>query len=141
MCSSDLTKGSLTAGANYTIAFTGADLTIGTKAITVTADARSKVYGAADPTLTYTVSPALVAGDGFTGTLSRATGTHVGTYAIGQGTLAAGDNYALTFVPADLTIVPRAVTVTVTAGQAKTYGEDDPASYAYTFSQIGRAHV
>src|SRR5690606_39988823 len=49
-------QGTLAANANYTIAFTGADFTITPATLTVVADARSKVYGDADPTLTYTVT-------------------------------------------------------------------------------------
>ena len=41
--------------------------------VTVTADAKSKVYGATDPTLTYTAG-ALVGSDSFTGSLARVSG-------------------------------------------------------------------
>src|SRR5207237_394282 len=81
--------------------------------ITVTADAKSKVYGAADPALTYQLtSGALVAGDSFGGALTRAAGANVGSYAIQQGLLTAGGNYTLTFAGANLTITPAALTVT-----------------------------
>ncbi len=89
---------------NYTITYNTASFTINKKAITVTADAKSKIYGTADPPLTYTFSPALVSGDSFTGALSRVAGEAVGTYAIQQGTLALNSNYTLTFVGANLTI-------------------------------------
>jgi len=76
-------------------------LTIAAKPITVTADAKSKVSGDADPTFTYTSSdPAAT----FTGALSRAPGEDVGTYAILQNNLSAGSNYAITYVGANLTI-------------------------------------
>ncbi len=58
------------------------------RAVTVTADAQSKVYGSADPTLTYTVGGnGLVNGDTLSGTLGRAAGENViaGGYAITQG--------------------------------------------------------
>ena len=74
--------------------------------ITVTADAKTIEFGQADPVFTYTVTPSLVSGDAFTGALSRVTGTSSGTYAINQGTLDAGTNYTITFVPANLTINP-----------------------------------
>ena len=119
-------QGTLAAGNNYTLSYVGADLTIAPLAITVTADAKTKVYGAADPALSYSASPALINGDSFAGSLSRAPGENVGNYAIGQGTLAAGNNYALSYVGADLTITPLAITVTADA-QSKTYGEADPA--------------
>jgi hypothetical protein len=55
----------------------------------VTADAKTKVYGNGDPGLTYQItSGSLVAGDNFSGGLTRIAGENVGTYAIQQGTLA-----------------------------------------------------
>ena len=53
-------------------------------------------------------------------------GENVGSYAIKQGTLSAGSNYALTFVGANLTINARPMTVTADA-KSKTYGDADPA--------------
>ena len=92
--------------------------------MTVTADAKSKTYGDADPALTYTGT--LHGTDSFTGSLARVAGENVGSYAIQQGSLSAGSNYALSFVGANLTINARPVTVTADA-KSKTYGEDDPA--------------
>lgn len=102
-------------------------------AITVTADARTKVYGADEPaSLTYTVVPALVNGDSLPGALARAAGENVGTYAIGQGTLSATSNYTLSFVGADFTITPRVISVTAHVA-SKTYGESDPPmTYGFT---------
>ena len=57
------------------------------KGVTVTADAKSKIFGDADPALTYTAS-ALNGTDSYTGSLARAAGENVGTYAINQGTVA-----------------------------------------------------
>ena len=118
-----ISQGTLAAGSNYALTFVGANLTVTAKAVTVTANAQSKTYGDADPTLTYT--GALNSGDSFTGALTRAAGENVGVYAISQGTLAAGSNYALTFVGANLTVTAKAVTVTANA-QSKTYGDADP---------------
>ena len=42
----------------------------------------------------------LVAGDSFSGALTRAAGEAVGTYAIEQGTLVLSTNYTLTYVGA-----------------------------------------
>ena len=120
-----ITKGSLTAGGNYTVTVLPATLTVTAKPVTVTADAKSKVYGAADPTLTY-VAGALVGDDTFSGTLVRAAGKNVGTYAIGLGSLSAGTNYDLTFVGANLTIGVKTVNVTA-AAKTKVYGQADPA--------------
>jgi hypothetical protein len=88
-----ITQGSL-AAANYTISFTGANFAITPAALTVTADAQSRVYGASDPVLSFGTA-GLVGGDtaatALTGTLTRAAGENVGSYAITQGTLAASN--------------------------------------------------
>ncbi|RLJ76607.1 beta strand repeat-containing protein, partial [Pedobacter alluvionis] len=99
-----INQGTLALSSNYTLTYVGADLTIGAKTITVTAAAKSKTYGDADPALTYTSAPSLVTGDSFSGSLTRLPGENVGTYAINQGTLALNSNYTLTYVGADLTI-------------------------------------
>ena len=121
-------QGTLAASSNYKLDFTGANLTINQATLTVTADAVSKTYGEADPTLTYQVS-GLVNGDTeagvLTGELSRAEGNNVGTYAISQGTLVASSNYKLDFTGANLTINKATLTVTADA-VSKTYGEADP---------------
>ncbi|MBK7710044.1 MAG: hypothetical protein IPJ37_03060 [Bacteroidales bacterium] len=99
-------QGTLTLGGNYTLEFSPAVFTITPKAITVTADAKSKVYGEADPDLTYEItSGELVAnGDAFVGALSREPGEEIGIYQIIQGTLSLGANYDLTFEGAELEI-------------------------------------
>ncbi len=117
-------QGSLSAGPNYTLSFTGGTLTITPAALTVTAASGTKVYGTDDPALTYSVS-GLVAGDSVSGALTRAAGRDVGTYAIGQGSLSAGANYTLSFNAGTLTITPAALTVTAGSG-TKIYGDADP---------------
>ena len=85
------------------VATTTANIT--PRPITVTADAKSKAYLASDPPLTYQVtSGSLVAGDTFSGALTRESGELPGTYEIQQGTLTVGTNYTLTYVHAYLTI-------------------------------------
>jgi hypothetical protein len=98
-------KGTLAANGNYTIDYTGSNLTITARPITVTANPQTKVIGAADPTLTYKVTGTLVGTDSFSGALSRATGETIGTYPIGQGTLSLGGNYTLTYVASSLAII------------------------------------
>ena len=100
--------------------------------MTVAAEPKSKIYGAADPALTYTYAPELVAGDSFSGALTREMGEDVDTYAILKGTLTPGDNYTITFTGNDFAINPLAVTVTAEP-KSKTYGAADPAlTYTYT---------
>lgn len=93
--------------------------------ITVTAEAKSKDYNASDPSLTYTSSPSLIGSDSFSGSLSRTSGENVGTYTINQGSVALSTNYTITYVPANLTINTRAITVTA-AAKTKVYGASDP---------------
>jgi hypothetical protein len=120
-------KGSLGAGANYVLTYVPADLTITAAGLTVTADAKSKAYGAVEPAYTWQVTGgALVGSDSVTGALSRVTGENVGAYAIQRGSVGAGANYVLTYVPADLTITAAGLTVTADA-KSKVYGAAEPA--------------
>jgi hypothetical protein len=93
---------------NYLDASGSAAIVIGQRAVTVTANHQSKVYGANDPLLTYEVtSGSLAANDAFFGELARESGEAVGTYAISQGSLSLNDeydNYDLSFVDAELAI-------------------------------------
>lgn len=87
-------------------------LAVSKATLTVAAEAKTKVHGADDPALTYTYD-GLVGSDSeavFTGALVREPGEEVATYAIAQGTLAAGDNYAIAFTAADFIITWSAIT-------------------------------
>jgi hypothetical protein len=130
-----INKGTLD-NSNYTITFVGANLTISKRAVTVTADAKSKTYGDADPGLTYQLTGSLKSGDAFTGALTRVAGENAGEYNITQGTVALNSNYAITFVGAKLTISTRAVTVTADA-KSKDFGGVDPAlTYTLTSGSL-----
>jgi|GEM_PF-920652 len=109
-----------------TIATTHAD--IAPKPILIIADAGlSKVYGDADPVFTYTFSPDLVAGDSFTGELTRMAGENPGLYGIQQGTLTPGSNYTTTFISKNFEIRYKTlIHITISAGQTKVYGNADP---------------
>ena len=109
---------------NYTVTQPTRSATINTKTLTITADAKSKAYGAGDPSLSF-ASSGLIVGDTLTGNLSRAAGTAVGTYAINQGSVSAGSNYAINFTTALFTIAKRAVTITADA-LSKLSGQSDP---------------
>ncbi len=99
---------------NYVLAATAVTGTgtIAPRALVVTADAQSRLYGEANPPLTYTLD-GLVGGDGLAGALATAAGaaSGVGRYAITMGSLAASPNYAVTYRGADLTVAPRPVTL------------------------------
>src|SRR6266540_2142901 len=134
--------GTLSAGGNYNLLLSATPVTfeIKKKDVTITPDSgQNKVYGASDPTLTYTHS-ALGGADTdsvFTGALARAAGENVGTYAINLGTLSAGGNYntVLSATPVTFEITKATVTVTPNSGQSKVYGTSDP-TLTYTASGL-----
>ena len=117
------------AAANYQFTFVAGQLSVTARPVTIAPNSgQSKIYGDPDPTLTYTASPTLQAGDSFTGTLSRVAGENVGTFAITLGTLSAGTNYTLSLAVPTVTfaITPKAASVTPNAA-TKVYGLVDPA--------------
>jgi filamentous hemagglutinin family protein len=135
-----ITQGSLAASSNYALTYTGANLTVTARPLTVTADALSRIYGNANPALTFTVGgQGLVNGDTLSGALATAAGqtSNVGTYAITQGTLAASSNYALTYNGANLTVTARPLTITADA-LSRIYGNANP---ALTFTVGGQGLV
>ena len=124
-----IAQGTLAASGNYALNYTSANLTVGQRAITVTADAKSRAYGDVNPALTYQVGGSgLVNGDTLSGALatSATTASNVGVYGITQGTLAASGNYALNYTSANLTVGQRAITVTADA-KSRAYGDANPA--------------
>ena len=75
-------QGTLAASSNYALTYTSDNLTVGQRALTVTADAKSRAYGDANPALTYQVGGSgLVNGDTLSGALatSATTASNVGT--------------------------------------------------------------
>ena len=104
-------------------------LTVTPRAITVTADAKSRVYGDANPALTYQVGGSgLVNGD----TLSGALATRRPQPATSASTASRrarwrSPNYTISsFTGANLTVTPRAITVTADA-KSRAYGDANPA--------------
>jgi gliding motility-associated-like protein len=131
----DVYTGAITVGGgvdeNYNFFYNAADFSVTKATLTVTANNKSKIYGASEPLLDYTVTGTLFNGDAssvVTGiTLSTATGAaaSVGTHTI---TAAGGsaDNYFVNLVNGTLT-VSKAAALTVTANdKAKVYGATDP---------------
>ncbi|RWY45984.1 cadherin-like beta sandwich domain-containing protein, partial [Mucilaginibacter gilvus] len=103
------------------------NFTVNKANLTITAAAKTKVYGDSDPAFTYTAT-GVVASDAPTGALSRVLPNEnkfIGTYTIDQSTLSYGNNYNVTYVGANLTINKRPVTVLPVA-KTKVYGEVDP---------------
>jgi len=111
---------------NYNVTSNTATFTIGKLAASVTPNAASKTYGAADPALTGTLAGFLPA-DGITATYSRTPGETVGTYTISATLSGAGlSNYAVTSNTGTFTIGKLTASVTPNAA-SKTYGTADPA--------------
>ncbi|EQB0394024.1 two-partner secretion system adhesin CdrA [Pseudomonas aeruginosa] len=123
---------------NYDLSYQGNNLTITKALLNVIADAKTKVYGDADPSLTYQVS-GLKNGDSagsiLTGGLNRAAGENVGVYGINQGDLALNSgNYDLSYQGNNLTITKALLNV-IADGKTKVYGDADP-SLTYQVSGL-----
>ncbi|AWQ83674.1 filamentous hemagglutinin family N-terminal domain protein [Pseudomonas aeruginosa] len=125
--------------ANYDLNYQGNNLTITKALLSVIADGKTKVYGDADPSLTYQVS-GLKNGDTAGavlngGSLSRVAGENVGTYGINQGDLALNSgNYDLSYQGNNLTITKALLSV-IADGKTKVYGDADP-SLTYQVSGL-----
>ncbi len=96
---------------NYTILYIDGQLIVTPRPIAVAANAQTKVYGDAEPVLTYVVGGGgLVYGDTLAGSLTRVAGETVAgsPYSILQGTVtnAANPNYAISYTGNVLTITP-----------------------------------
>ena len=100
---------------NYTINYVGNNFTITKKSLTITADNKTKFYGAANPIFTYTYS-GLVNGDLATFTWPTIITTAdqnspAGTYPIIP-SAATDPNYTITYVDGILTVTKTALTIT-----------------------------
>ena len=114
---------------NYT-GQASATWTLVAKDVTITPDAKSKIYGAADPTLTYTTD---IDGDttlkakfdeAKSGALSY-TGTDVGSYDIEIGTLKAGNNFTLKMVTPTVKFTINQATPSITATSPRQLVKND----------------
>ncbi|MCH7410652.1 gliding motility-associated C-terminal domain-containing protein [Belliella sp. DSM 111904] len=115
--------------ANYEITLVAGALEVTKATLTITADSQIKPFGVEDPALTYQVS-GLVNGDQLatvTGSLQRAVGEEPGSYAIGLGSLSAGNNYTINFVSADLTITASEIDMVFQPGNVETAWGQEPA--------------
>jgi gliding motility-associated-like protein len=112
--------GTLTAGSNYTINYTGANLTIDKKVMTITADNKNRLFNLANPTLSVSYS-------GFVGieditslsTLPTITTTAIGTSPVGSYPITASgavaNNYSFNYVTGTLTIAASSQAITFAA--------------------------
>jgi filamentous hemagglutinin family protein len=105
--------------------------------LNVTADAKTKVYGDADPALTFTTS-GLVAGDTaastLSGALARTAGENVadGPYAITQGSVAERLGYTLQYNSANLAITRAPLTIRADDKSKLQGTENPPFTVTYT---------
>src|SRR5262245_10248929 len=113
------------AASNYTFAFVNGTLSVTKVGLTITADNKTKVFGAANPTLTASYS-GFVNGDSpaslttpATLSTTATTASPVGAYPITVGG-ATAVNYSITFVPGTLTVTPAAGTTTVALSASST---------------------
>jgi F0F1-type ATP synthase epsilon subunit len=109
---------------NYTVTVTNGIFTVTPAALAVTAQDKTKVYGAADPGFTAAYS-GLVNGEtsavlGGSLTFSRVPGENVGAYAVTPAGLTS-TNYAITFASGTLAISKAALTI-MANNQSKAYG-------------------
>jgi hypothetical protein len=115
--------------ANYSISFVDGKLSVTKAALTITAENKSKVYGAALPTLTATFS-GLVNGDKSTVVTGLALGTTaltsspVGSYKITPSKATAA-NYDIKFVDGSLTVTKAALTIRAD-DKSRLVGENNP---------------
>lgn len=115
---------------NYDIETKFGVFTIGQRAVTITAEAKTKTYGDEDPALTAKVEGELP-GDTINYTLSREEGNDVGEYKIVV-TPGENGNYIVTTTDSELTINPKAVKIDA-ADSTKLYGDEDP-EFEYTLT-------
>jgi len=143
----DINLGSGSKASNYSITFASDNnaFSVTQRPINISATALSKTYGDSDPALSWSAEAqsngrGLLAGDTFSGELSRAEGENVSNYAISQNTLK-NSNYAINYTGARLTINQRPMTLVATAAST-TYGEPDPAlAVAITSGSLGSVTV
>jgi len=117
---------------NYTFSYVAADFQVTKATLTVTADAKTKVYGEANPNLTlqYTGwknsdNESVLDTKPSTNTIVGANSS-VGVYSDAIMVYSGLDNnYAFTYIPGDFEVTKATLTVTVDA-QTKVYGEANP---------------
>lgn len=129
--------GTLTASNYIFETFTPAALTVNRAGLTVTAANSSKVYGAALPALTATIT-GYVNGDTQSAvagvpsaTTSATSASPIGAYPIVAGGGLSAANYTFTYVNATLTVGAAVLTVTP-AGASRVYGGSNSLSYTIT---------
>ena len=128
------------ADADYTISYTAGALTVTPVVLTVTADNKSKVYGANVPALTVSYSGFVLGDDSGdlntkpTASTSATKSSSVGNYDI-TASGGADNNYSFSYVKGTLNITKAPLTVTANS-QTKTYGDSSLGTSAFTSSGL-----
>jgi hypothetical protein len=115
---------------NFSISYVTGNLTVTPAPLKITADYKTRLYGAANPTLTATYS-GLVNGDSVNNLTTQPTFTtiavpasHSGSYAI-QAVGAASANYTISYQAGALTVTPAPLMV-MANDSTKVYGQANP---------------
>ncbi len=128
-------------GVNYNVVSSGPGMAITPASLTVTPDDDFfKIYGAADPTFTYTATGFVLGQNAsiMTGALGRSQGENASStpYLLNLGTVSAGPNYTITFAgDFGLFIDPATLVVTPDGDVFKVYGDEDP-EFLYSVSGL-----
>jgi hypothetical protein len=116
--------------ANYNVTYKPGTLTVGKATLTITADNKTRIYGAANPAFTVTYS-GFVNGDTPASLTTPATATstatntsNTGNYTISASGAVASSNYTIVYATGTLTITGAPLTITATG--PKTYGTAIP---------------
>jgi hypothetical protein len=104
-------------GGTQIVMSSAATVTVDPREVVIAPDpGQTKVYGDADPALTYGHTPPLIGSDTFSGELGRSPGENVGSYEITLGSLALSSNYILSFSPGVMfDIGPKPLVASITA--------------------------
>ena len=138
-----------TLAGNYSISYTNGGISIGKAGLVVTAGNKTRIYGDANPALTYTVT-GYVSGEGasvLSGspalTTSANTTSNIGNEAItAAANSLSSNNYSFTFVNGVMAINPRPIIISAEANQSKLIGNIDPAlTYSVEANGAGRGIV
>jgi hypothetical protein len=110
------------------MSFTGARFEVLQRNLTVSAAAKSKKYGAADPAFTYSISgDGLIDGDSAVVKMNSNSTGHVGRWNVQISEIQVSSDYVVNDISsADFVVTPRNLVVSA-VGKAKKYGEDNPA--------------
>jgi hypothetical protein len=134
-----INQGTLAVNSNYTLTYAGASLTISKASLTVKANDATRLYGAANPSFTGTIT-GILNGDSITAAYSSSASASsaVGTYPIvptlNDGNTNKLGNYNVTVTNGTLSVTPATLTITPDGAKSKLLGATFT---AFTGTQTG----